>query len=61
MIDRISRDLTTVLTDPALQDRFRPAGYDLYGSTPAQMGQMLREDGERWGKVITALGGLALD
>jgi tripartite-type tricarboxylate transporter receptor subunit TctC len=36
-------------------------GYDLYGSTPAQMGQMLRDDGERWGKVIAALGGLALD
>jgi len=25
------------------------------------MGQMLRDDGERWGKVIAALGGLALD
>jgi tripartite-type tricarboxylate transporter receptor subunit TctC len=61
VIERISRDLTAVLTDPAIQDRFRPAGYDLYGSTPAQMGQMLRDDGERWGKVIAALGGLALD
>ena len=31
------------------------------GGQGANMGQMLRDDGERWGKVIAALGGLALD
>lgn len=61
VVERISRDLTTVLAEPALQERFLPAGYVLSGSTPAQLSQLMREDGERWGKVIAALGGLSLD
>ncbi len=38
-----------------------PASDEVRQTMWAQMGQMLRDDGERWGKVIAALGGLALD
>ncbi|MEY2770980.1 MAG: hypothetical protein RIQ38_1399 [Pseudomonadota bacterium] len=61
VIGRIARDVGRVLQEPALQERFGPLGYTLAGSTPAQLAQMLREDGERWGKVITGIGGLSLD
>ena len=61
VIGRIARDVGRVLQEPALQERFGPLGYTRAGSTPAQLAQMLREDGERWGKVITGIGGLSLD
>ena len=55
MLTRISRSLHGTMGRQALTRRAPGGGQG------ANMGQMLRDDGERWGKMIAALGGLALD
>lgn len=61
IVDRISADVVAALRSPDVVDRFTALGYSLGGSTPAQLTAALKEDAQRWGKVITALGGLTLD
>jgi tripartite-type tricarboxylate transporter receptor subunit TctC len=61
VVDKISADVIAALRSPDVVDRFTALGYSLGGSTPAQLSTSLKDDAQRWGKVITALGGLTLD
>jgi len=61
VINRVSADTVSALRAPDVVDRFTSLGYSLAGSTPAQLADSLKDDAQRWRKVITALGGLSLD
>jgi tripartite-type tricarboxylate transporter receptor subunit TctC len=61
LVERIAADITAALRQPDLRDKFAGMGYILEGSTPAAFAATLKQDTERWGQVITKLGGLTLD
>lgn len=61
LVDRISADTVRALQSADVVDRFAALGYSLSGSTPASLAASLQDDAQRWGKVISALGGLNLD
>jgi len=61
ILNKVSADTITALNDPVVSDRFTSLGYTLTGSTPDKLRILLKEDGERWGKVIQAIGGIVLD
>jgi tripartite-type tricarboxylate transporter receptor subunit TctC len=61
IIDKVSADVVTALRAPDVRDRFIALGYSLDGSTPDAFAVTLKQDAERWGRVVAALGGIALD
>jgi tripartite-type tricarboxylate transporter receptor subunit TctC len=61
ILNKVSADTITALNDPSVSDRFNSLGYTLTGSTPEKLRNWLKEDAERWGKVIQAIGGIVLD
>ena len=52
VLDRLHRDLTTVLLHPATKERLFPQGFELVASTRAAFGKFIREDIAKWAKVI---------
>jgi tripartite-type tricarboxylate transporter receptor subunit TctC len=61
IVQKVSADTVSALRAPDVVDRFTALGYSLAGSTPAQLAESLKDDANRWRKVINALGGLSLD
>ncbi|MET3442012.1 tripartite-type tricarboxylate transporter receptor subunit TctC [Variovorax paradoxus] len=52
VVDRMSAELKTALADKEVQDKLESVGsFAAYG-TPEQTGSRMRQDFERWGKVI---------
>ena len=52
VVDRMSAELKTALTDKEVQDKLESVGsFAAYGA-PEQTGVRMRQDFERWGKVI---------
>ena len=56
IIDKLNREIAAVLKLPEMQDRFQQLGMEAAGSTPAEMGERLKADVERWRDVIGKLG-----
>lgn len=54
VIDRINAALRAALKDPALTAKLEPHGVDLLGSTPEEVGEWVRRDADKWGRVIKA-------
>jgi tripartite-type tricarboxylate transporter receptor subunit TctC len=52
VIDRMSAELKTALADKQVQEKLESVGSFAAYRTPAQTGVRMREDFERWGKVI---------
>lgn len=52
VIDRMSAELKTALADKDVQEKLQSVGSFAAYRTPAQTGVRMREDFERWGKVI---------
>lgn len=61
VVQSISVSVVRALQSSELRDRFTPMGYLLEGSTPAAFTTIIAQDAERWGRVVTALGGISLD
>jgi tripartite-type tricarboxylate transporter receptor subunit TctC len=52
VVDRMSAELKSALADKEVQDKLESVGsFAVYG-TPEQTGTRMRQDFERWGKVI---------
>ena len=56
VIDRLHTEFTRALKDPEFASRMRGMGLELYGTTPAEFAQLIREEHAKWGKVIRATG-----
>jgi len=54
IIDRLYKEIDAALVDPKIMARFTEVGSVPKSMTPADFGQFLAEDTEKWGKVIRA-------
>ena len=56
VIDRLHTEFVKALKDPEFASKMRGMGLELYGTTPAEFSQLIREESVKWGKVIKATG-----
>ena len=51
IVERLSREISVILQDPALRKRFEQDGIEPIGSTPAEFAAYLKAEIDRWGVV----------
>lgn len=51
-VDRLHQEVSEVLKDPDLRERFKGWGLDIIGNTPTEFAGFLRRDIEQWARVI---------
>ncbi len=56
IIERLNREINSVLARPDIREKFLGVGMELVGGTPAQFDQVIKADTERMSKVIKAAG-----
>jgi tripartite-type tricarboxylate transporter receptor subunit TctC len=56
IVDRLHAEFTRALKDPEFAARMRGMGLEMYGTTPAEFAQLIRDESVKWGKVIRATG-----
>jgi tripartite-type tricarboxylate transporter receptor subunit TctC len=56
IVDRLHSEFIRALKDPAFAARMRDMGLELYGTTPAEFAQFIRDENVKWTKVIKATG-----
>ena len=56
---RLSGAVAEVVRQPDVVKRLADVGLEAVGSTPAEMGAVMRQDRERWGKVVRETGARA--
>ena len=52
IVDKINQDINRVLKLPDVRERFAGLGADAHGGTPAEFDAYIRNEHERWGRVI---------
>ena len=56
VVDRLHAELIKALKDPEFASRMRGMGLEVYGTTPAEFSQFIRDENVKWTKVIKATG-----
>lgn len=56
VVKRLNEATLKALQDPKVRERLHAIGASIVGSTPAQFGQWIREDLERWARVVKQAG-----
>jgi tripartite-type tricarboxylate transporter receptor subunit TctC len=56
IISKISADTNTALADPAIKDTLAKTGYLAAGSSPEELGSLLRSEIAKWSAVIKTIG-----
>jgi tripartite-type tricarboxylate transporter receptor subunit TctC len=56
IVRKISTDTNTVLADPAIKDKLAETGYVARGSSPEELGKLLRSEIARWSALIKSAG-----
>jgi tripartite-type tricarboxylate transporter receptor subunit TctC len=56
IVSKLSADITTALADPAIKDKLAKSGYVAGGSSPEEMGKLLKAEIGKWSNVISSLG-----
>ncbi len=56
VIAKLNAEITKVLADPALRERFASQGLEVVTGTPQQFGEFVRKDTERWREAVAASG-----
>jgi tripartite-type tricarboxylate transporter receptor subunit TctC len=56
IVDRLHTEFVRALKDAEFATRMRGMGLEIYGTTPAQFSQFIREENVKWTKVIKATG-----
>jgi tripartite-type tricarboxylate transporter receptor subunit TctC len=59
VVKRLNEATLKVLQDPKVKERFDAIGAVIVGSTPEQFGAFIKDDLERWAKVVKATGASA--
>lgn len=52
IIDKLHAEITAVLREPELRERFAAIGIDPVGNTPAQFAEQIKADMARWQRVV---------
>ena len=55
-VDRLSRELNGIVATPAFREAMDKNGAEPISNTPAQFATLIREEADRYGKVVKALG-----
>ncbi|MFM9970130.1 MAG: Bug family tripartite tricarboxylate transporter substrate binding protein [Burkholderiales bacterium] len=61
MIERIGRLVMQAQQTPAVRERMQNLSLDIHLTTPAQFAEIVRNDYDRWGKIIRASGFKAVE
>ena len=56
IINRLNSELIKALKNPEFAARMRGMGLELYGTTPEQFAQFIKDENAKWAKVIKATG-----
>ncbi len=56
VVDRLHTEFVKALKDPEFASRMQGLGLEIYGTTPAEFAQFIRDENVKWGKVIKATG-----
>jgi len=56
IIKRLHAELMRTLKDPEFEARMRGMGLEIYGTTPAEFAQYIKDENAKWAKVIKATG-----
>ena len=56
IVDRLHAEFIKALKDPEFASRMRGMGLEIYGTTPAEFSQFIRDENVKWTKVIRATG-----
>ena len=56
IVDKLNKEIVRILHLPATRDRLAADGSDPVGTTPAQFGEHIHSEIQRWRKLITELG-----
>jgi tripartite-type tricarboxylate transporter receptor subunit TctC len=56
VVNRINTDVNAALADPALKERLQAQFFDVLGGSPQAFGTLIRNDLQRWGKLIRDVG-----
>jgi tripartite-type tricarboxylate transporter receptor subunit TctC len=52
IVSKMNADVIAALADPSVEGRLAPLGYESKPDTPEQVGAFLKEEADRWGRVI---------
>jgi tripartite-type tricarboxylate transporter receptor subunit TctC len=52
VIDRLNKEINAILADPNAKARFAELGASLIADSPADFGQFVADETEKWGKVV---------
>jgi tripartite-type tricarboxylate transporter receptor subunit TctC len=56
IVAKANRDIARVLNAPDIRAKLAAQGIDVETGTPQMLARRIREDYERWGKVVKAMG-----
>ena len=56
IIETLNREIAAIIADPGFHQRMAAIGVDVVGTTPAAYAKILKDDYEKWGKVVAAAG-----
>jgi tripartite-type tricarboxylate transporter receptor subunit TctC len=56
LIDRLHGELVKTMSDAELKERLTAGGMDLIGSTPAELGDVIKRDYAKWAGLIKETG-----
>jgi len=56
VIQKLNAEFVKAMRAPEVKARFEASGYEIVGSTPAQLDALLRSEIARWGKVVKDAG-----
>ena len=56
IVDKLNREINASLADPKLKARLADLGYVTFASSPAEFGNMIAREIDKWAKVIKFAG-----
>jgi tripartite-type tricarboxylate transporter receptor subunit TctC len=56
IVRKLNRDTTAALADPVTKSRLEQLGVTVVGSTPEELGQLLKSEMDKWGPIIKDAG-----
>jgi len=56
IVDTLNREIGKIIATPGFHERMAAIGVEVVGTTPAAYAKALKDDYEKWGKVVAAAG-----
>jgi tripartite-type tricarboxylate transporter receptor subunit TctC len=56
IVERLNREIDTALANPAVKARMAELGSDIFTGSPADFGELIADDTEKWAKVVKYAG-----